>query len=207
MPVADHLAFLRAEIGSCNDLVREAQRLQEARAREMIYEGVLLRAFRIHENFTERVFLSYLVGDLRDDGATVGRFVTPRDLEHARKILSPSASARFLDWSEPSSVVERCKVFLEVDSPVYAAVTGKTTELKWMKNIRNHIAHNSVESSNQYEKVLNDILLTLPRNRPSPGELLQEIPTKGPVRKREILSFFLSTVLECGEAAAGIAKT
>lgn len=205
MLVSDHLGFLRAEMKSCEELRLHAQQVVDSQARAMIYESVLLRAFRAHENYVERLFLSYLVGDITEDGKVVASFASPRDREHARKMVSSSASARFLDWSEPATIRERCGVFFEQDDPVYTAVGGKSTELTWMKKVRNHVAHNSVESATQFAGVLRAVLLTEPTPIPSPGDFLQNIPTKGPVRGREVLAFFLATVSECSEAAAGVA--
>lgn len=202
MPVSDHLDFLRAEMKSCEELRLHAHQVGDSQARAMIYESVLLRAFRAHENYVERMFLSYLVGDITEDGRVVASFASPRDREHARKMVSSSAAARFLDWSEPATIRERCGVFFEQDDPVYTAVGGKSTELTWMKKVRNHVAHNSVESATQFARVLRVVLLTVPTPTPSPGDFLQNIPTKGPVRGREVLAFFLATVSECSEAAA-----
>lgn len=204
MPVSDHLDFLRAEIRSCEELRLHAQAVGDGQARAMIYESVLIRAFRAHENFVERMFLSYLVGDAREDGTSVVSFASPRDREHARRMVS-SGAARFIDWSDPSTVRERCGVFFEQDDPVYTAVGGKSSELTWMKKVRNHVAHNSVESAAQFAGVLRVVLLIEPAPTPSPGEFLQLIPTKGPARGREVLAYFLETVKECSDAAAGVA--
>jgi hypothetical protein len=201
MSVSDHLEFLRSEIRSCDEVRLLAQGMRDSQARTIVYESVLLRAFRAYENYVERVFLSYLIGETREDGLEVPRFVSPRDWDHARKIVSPSG--RFLDWSEPSVIRERCDVFFERDDPVYIAVGGKTTELNWMRKVRNHVAHNSVESATQFAGVLRAVLLTEPTPIPSPGDFLQVVPARGPMRGREVLACFLAMVTECSETAAG----
>lgn len=203
MSVFEHLEFLRAEMGSCEQLRQFAQTVDDSQVREMLYESALLRAFRAHENYVERIFLSYLVGDTAEDGRLVASYASPRDREHARKMVSSSAAARFLDWSDPGTIRDRCDVFFERDDPVHMAIAGKSSELVWMKKVRNHIAHNSVESTTQFVSVLRTILLIEPTPIPTPGSFLQLIPRRGPVRGREVLAFFLGTIGECSEAAAG----
>ncbi|MGT2425601.1 hypothetical protein [Amnibacterium kyonggiense] len=174
-------------------------------SRAIIYESVILRIARAHENFIEKTFLSYLVGDRTDTGGVVGTFVRPKDLKHARKLVSSSTGARFLDWSDVSEVRARCEVFFEEDSPLYEAAGVKSAELSWMKKIRNQAAHDSVESRLSYSKALETILLTVPAPVPSAGNLLQMTPRKGPMKNHEVLSFFIDSVRQFAHVAAGVA--
>ena len=72
-----------------------------------------------------------------------------------------------------------------------------------MRRVRNHIAHNSVESMNQYQKVVQDILLVTPTPMPRPGDLLQARPQRGPFRGREVLSGFFAKIEAFVDSAIG----
>lgn len=202
VPSAEHVRFLVDEIASCEQLRLHALELEEGSS-AIIYEALLLRAFRVYENFVERLFFSVLSGEPLVNGATIDSCVSPRDESHARKLVGSAAATRFLDWSEPKTVRERCDIFLEAENSLGLAIGGKTTEITWMRKVRNHVAHNSVESASQFSGVLQTVLLTIPESLPSPGIFLRQIPKKGPVKDREVLAFFLDAVLECAKVAAG----
>lgn len=204
MSVGEHLELLNREIDACDELRLHAlSGALDAGSRSLVYESIVMRAFRTHENFLEKVFLSYLVGESTESGGAVLTFVTPRDAAHARRMLSTSANARFLDWSEVEIVRDRCAVFFEPDSPIYVASVGKAAELSWLKKIRNHAAHNSLESGVQYSNVLRHVLLTEPSPLPPPGDFLQLTPRSGPMRNREILAFLLDAIREFAKTASG----
>ncbi|MDJ0314498.1 hypothetical protein [Arthrobacter sp. H35-D1] len=204
MPIQDELDELEAELDGCEALRLHALgQMQEAAIRGLVYESIILRASRAHENFIEQVFLSYLTGDRTTEGNLVPAFASPRDRSHARRLLSSSASSRFLDWSESSDVRARCDVFFEPDSPIYNAVLLKSSDLAWMKKIRNQAAHDSVESRLAFTKVLEVVLLTLPQPLPTAGEFLQRTPRNGPIKNREVLAYFLDSLRTFAQIAAG----
>lgn len=208
MPVGEHLDLLTSEIDACNALRLHAlSGVMDAASRSLVYESILMRAFRCHENFLENVFLSYLLGESTESGDAVQTFVSPRDAVHARRMLSTSANARFLDWSEADTVRDRCSVFFESDSPIYVASIGLAAELSWLKKVRNHAAHNSIESGVQYSNVLRHVLLTAPTPTPPPGDFLQLTPRSGPMRNREVLAFFLAAIQEFANTASGSAPS
>lgn len=208
MPIKDELSTLEAELDSCELLRSHAlQQIQDASIRGLVYEAIILRASRAHENFIENVFLSYLTGERTSEGDPVHSYAIPVDRDHARKLVSSSASARFIDWSEGGEVRKRCDVFFEKDNPIHRASSMHTSPLAWMKKVRNQAAHDSVESRMAYSKVLTSVLLSLPNPLPSAGEFLQLTPRSGPIKNREILAYFLECLRSFSKVAAGTPTT
>jgi hypothetical protein len=78
----------------------------------------------------------------------------------------------FLDWSKPDTLVERSETYLKDGYPIKAAMTTNLERLREMKKIRNHIAHMSKESFEDFKKVVERHYATLPLRTPRPGEFL-----------------------------------
>lgn len=204
MSVQDELDELERELDQCEALRLHAQtHMPEASTRGLVYESIILRASRAHENFIERTFLSYLIGEPTTEGVVVSSFASPKDRNHARRLVSSSASSRFLDWSEASDVRTRCDVFFEPDSPIYSASLLKSSELSWIKKIRNQAAHDSVESRLAFTKVVEVVLLVTPLPPPSAGDFLQLTPQSGPIKQREVLAYLLDSLRQFARIAAG----
>lgn len=175
------------ELAQCRRLREYAtENIDDADVRALTFESALSRGFRAHENFVEGAFLAYLVGETTLSGIEVKRFANPPTSEHGRRMVQ--GASKFLDWADPSVVLARCESFLDADGPLAAAMTGTWNTIDWMRRIRNHVSHNSVESMIQYKKVA-QVLLLVDRPDPiRPGDLLQQRPQRGPFKGREILS-------------------
>jgi hypothetical protein len=205
MTVQAHLDLLEQELDQCEALrAHTLASVSDSSMRSLIYESILIRAARSHENFIESVFISYLLGETTAGGDIVGRYATPSDRAHARKLLSVS-SARFIDWSEAETVRTRSAAFFEPDSPLYTAASAKSSELAWIKKVRNQAAHDSIESRLSYKSVVGHVLVVSPTLLPSAGEFLQSIPASGQIRNREILAFFIESLREFARTSAGAA--
>lgn len=169
-------------------------------ARILLYEAIFLRIFRAYENFLEEAFLCYLTGENDMSGNTVVSYVRPVDKSHARKIVA--SSQPFLDWTSPSIVMNRSEVYINGGDPVRTAVASSLNHLQQAKKIRNHIAHNSKESGEEYRKVVQAILLTTPLELPSVGQFLMEIPSAGPARRVEVLEYYMRNLVSTVRAVA-----
>jgi hypothetical protein len=159
----------------------------------LLYEALFARVFREYENFLEDSFVSYLAGEPGISGRRVEVFASPRDREHARKMLI--ASSPYLDWTKPTVVRERCEIWL--NDPEQRFYTGIVSSLVWhgqAKDLRNHISHNSAESSIAYGKLISSLHLVAPVEDMPPGELLRAVPTKGPSKGVEVLSYFVANI-------------
>ncbi|WHP19294.1 hypothetical protein [Cellulomonas sp. ES6] len=190
------------ELAQCRSLREYAiDHIEKDEVRFLTLESAQSRAFRAYENFIENVFLSFMTGEPSVSGAAVGRYVTPPSREHARRMLQ--GKARFLDWADPSTVIERGEYYFYPDGHLSVAVTQSWNMIDWMRKIRDHIAHNSVESAAQYRKVVAALLLIEPPVAPRPGELLQMRPRRGPFKGREVLASLFSDLEAFVAAAVG----
>jgi hypothetical protein len=79
---------------------------------------------------------------------------------------------RFLDWSSPDILLERSETYLKDGYPIKTAITTNLERLRELKKVRNHIAHMSKESLDDFKKVVKMHYATLPLRIPRPGEFL-----------------------------------
>ncbi len=163
----------------------------------IINEAILLRAFRAFENLAEEAFIHYTFGHPTLSGVPVTSFIRPKDSRHAYEILR--SSQPFLEWNSPTTVITRAETYLDKGGPIKAAYASKQSLIIDMKRVRNHIAHNSQSSLEEYKKLLNNYLLTIPLAIPEPGEFLQNMVKKQPIR---ILRNFLEEIDDIGELVA-----
>lgn len=166
--------------------------------RFLLYEAIFLRIFRAYENLLENTFISYLTGEQTLGGRQISSHVTPISREHARAIIA--SSQPFLDWTSPQFVIKRAETYIIGAEPIKTAISSNQSHLTQAKKIRNHIAHNSLESAKEFKPVLVHFLLTAPLNPMSAGEFLASTPTSGPSARKEILSFFLDKLKDTAGA-------
>jgi hypothetical protein len=95
----------------------------------------------------------------------------------------------FLDWASPDTVIERSELYLEGGFPVKLPYTTNLSSLRTFRRIRNHIAHNSSGSLEEFKKVLKDHYSTIPLKIPKPGEFLL-VSEEGNGTKYKLLAFF-----------------
>ena len=79
-------------------------------------------------------------------------FLNPLDFRHTEDLIK--SAMPFLDWSSPDAIIGRSELYLKDGFPIKPAIEPHLAELRDFKKIRNHIAHNSTESFNDYLKVL-----------------------------------------------------
>jgi hypothetical protein len=145
----------------------------------LLTEGIFLSAYRDFESFLEDVFLLYTQCKPTLSNKKPKSFLNPRDFSHAYELIK--SGREFLDWTSPSAVIDRAETYLKDGEPIKLSFTSNQTILNQMKSIRNHIAHNSTKSLEQYRKVLRQVHGTLPLRTPRPGEfLLQIVPSSSP---------------------------
>ena len=131
-------------------------------------------------------FLLYCLGQVTSAGKRVSSFLKPKDLSHAEELVQ--SSMPFLDWSSPGLVADRAEVYLKDGFPVKDALTSNQERLQHYKIIRNHIAHRSTKSLQDYRKVLLKHFSTIPLVIPEPGEFL--LLTESGTGKHKLQAFF-----------------
>ncbi|MDF2525569.1 MAG: hypothetical protein K0S17_654 [Enterobacter mori] len=192
MPILDDFNEFKAAINQASSLRQKANGVSAGMTQEernLLYEAIFLRIYRAYENLLENTFISYLSGEATKSGLQLATFLKPNDRGHARAMIT--SSQPYLDWTSPQTVIRRAEVYLDGENPIKTAISSSLTHLTSAKKIRNHIAHNSMESMSDFNKVVKDFLLTVPLSQLSSGEFLSMIPTKGPSKHKEILTFYM----------------
>jgi hypothetical protein len=136
----------------------------------LLTEGVFFNSYRSFDNFIRDVFLLYTQEKRRADGSKPSSHLKPRDFAHANDLIK--SSSRFAEWDSPDTMIDRSDLFLKNDTRFKIIYSTHVAKLRAFKKIRNHVAHNSPESSSEYEKTMLTFFTTIPSKIPSVGELL-----------------------------------
>ncbi|MGA2914633.1 MAG: hypothetical protein ABSE89_01240 [Sedimentisphaerales bacterium] len=136
----------------------------------LLTETVFFAAFRAYEQFLRNVFLLYCCGVPSSKRKLVQSHLRPQSIQHAEELVQ--SSMPFLDWSSPDILLERSETYLKDGYPIKATITMYLEQLRELKKVRNHIAHMSKESLEDFKKVVKTHYATLPLRTPIPGEFL-----------------------------------
>lgn len=185
------LSTLKAELNSLRSLDSRNQTQFEAPVSKsgkigitktqlhLMTEAVFFTAFRAYEQFLRNIFLLYCCGVQSSKRKLVRSYLNPRSIKHAEVLIQ--SSMPFLDWSSPDIVLERAETYLKDGYPIKKPISTHVDLLRDLKKIRNHIAHMSNESLQEFKKVAKKHYSTIPLRIPKPGEflLLTSRKTKG----------------------------
>lgn len=134
-----------------------------------LYEAAFLRAYTAWERFLESVFFDYLLGHAPLGKKGPSRYYTPPSRQAAKLVLCPQQ--KFLDWTDPVRVIDRCRGVFRSRDPVSSALGSYAATLMEMKKIRNAIAHDSSVARESFSKLVRSKVRTLPP-RCTPGSFL-----------------------------------
>lgn len=162
----------------------------------LLTESIFFAGFRLYEGFLRDLFLLYCMEKAPSSGKRVKSYLQPRSFSHAEQLIQ--SSMPFLDWTSPAAVINRAELYLRDGFPVKMPLSTNQAVLTDFKKIRNHIAHGSPQSLNDYKKVLLKHYRTLPLIIPSPGEFLLETERKPPRRYK--LQSFIAQMRAIAEA-------
>jgi len=150
-------------------------------------EAIFFRAFRYLEGFLRDIFLLYCLQKRPMDGSKVISYLKPSGFMHAETLIK--SSMRFLDWANPDELIKRSEIYLKDGFPIKLPVSSNRESLQDFRKIRNHIAHDSKESLDDYKNVLRRHYGIIPLSIPEPGEFLL-VPDKVNPTKYKLLIFF-----------------
>ncbi len=136
----------------------------------LITENLFFSAYGAYESLIEDVFLLYTMEKKPLHGCKPKSYLKPNNFDHAANLIK--SSMPFLDWTSTDVVIKRAELYLKDGYPIKDVITGNQAVLKDLKRIRNHIAHNSRESTGKYLTVLRNNLATVPVKSPKVGEYL-----------------------------------
>lgn len=120
---------------------------------ELLAESLFFAAYRSFEGFFREIFILYCLEKQSSKPPKVKSFLKPKNFEHAEKMIK--SSMEYLDWTRTEHIINRAEMYLDHDGhPVKLPITTHQQQLKNFKKIRNHIAHNSIESEYQFVKIV-----------------------------------------------------
>jgi len=155
---------------------------------ELLVESIFFASYRGYEGFLREIFLLYCLEKQSTRSPKVKSYLKPKDFAHAEQLIK--SSMFFLDWTKPDNVIERAEIYLQNDGhPIKLPYTVNKQQLKEFKRIRNHIAHNSIESQSEYETVLRSYYGVVPLILPTPGHYLMLVSKRKPTNYN-LLDFF-----------------
>jgi hypothetical protein len=155
---------------------------------ELLVESIFFAAFRNYEGFIREVFILYTLEKQGSKKPKVKSYLKPNNFEHAELLIK--SSMPFLDWTSPDTVIERAELFLQNGHPIKLPYSTNLQQLKDFKKLRNHIAHNSMESEVQFEKLVRTYFHGVkPLVMPTPGQYLMFSSRRTPTNYL-LLDFF-----------------
>ena len=138
---------------------------------ELMVESIFFAAFRAYEGFIREIFVLYCQEKKTIRKTKIKSYIKPKNFEHSEQLLKSSTT--FLDWTSPDEIIKRAELFLENGYPIKLPYTTNLQELRNFKQLRNKIAHNSIESNNNYEKLVRNYYNgILPIKKITPGQYL-----------------------------------
>ena len=150
-------------------------------------EAIFFSTYREYENFMRNVFLLYSQEKYHSSNKKVISYLRPKNFLHAERLIQ--SSMPFLDWSSADNVIARSELYLKDGFPIKLPYTSNLENLRDFRKIRNHIAHNSSKSMDDYKKVIKKHYGVIPLKIPTPGEFLLQ-STRGRPGKYMLLIFF-----------------
>ena len=138
---------------------------------ELLVESIFFTGYRNFEAFIREVFILYCMEKKSSKRPHAKSFLKPKNFAHAEQLIK--SSMEFLDWTSPDTVISRAELYLHNGHPIKLPYSSYRQQLKDFKKIRNHIAHNSLESESHFEKVVRTYFHGVrPLVMPSPGAYL-----------------------------------
>jgi hypothetical protein len=155
---------------------------------QQISELAFLRIYMAWETFLEDSFTRFMCGASSLSGSHPRSYVKPLNIDHAREILI-GPKLRYADWTDPQLVVERAELIFAGGRPFASPVRAATTELNDMRTVRNCIAHRSVHTREQFNRLVQRRLGVA--RKFAPGVFLL---TASPAPPQSYLDFFSSYI-------------
>lgn len=156
---------------------------------DLLVESVFFNSFRHYENFIREAFLLCCIGKIVKRPRIIS-YLNPINFEHSEQLIKSTSS--FLDWAHPDKLISRADLFLVNGHPFKIIISSHRATLLNYKRLRNHIAHDSIETLSEFKKILISYYGTLPLNIPSVGDFLLQ-PSKV-IPAITLLDEFFSTV-------------
>lgn len=156
--------------------------------RDLLVESIYTSVFRAYEGFIREIFILYCLEKKSRKKPDARSYLRPENFLHAENLIK--SSMPFLDWTSPDTVITRAELYLFDGHPVKLPYTTNRVALLGFKKIRNHIAHNSVESEGGFASLVRVYYGgILPAKIPTPAEYLM-LSSKAKPKNYLLMDFF-----------------
>lgn len=162
---------------------------------DALFEGVFMRGFTAFEEFLEAIFLHYCAGQPSLNGFVAETRLQRCSEADIRTILK--GDQNYIDWSRPTKVRNRAKLFIVGGEPFDGHIGSQTGVLASIEKVRNRIAHESAEAKSAMKEVERTLFLTERPFEMGAGQLL---------RARRRARPFMSNASDFLAALAGLSQ-
>ncbi len=101
------------------------------------------------ESFIEASFTKFLCGEPSTTGLQIVCCATPRDLEHAQKMVI--GVMKYVDWSHPEVIRKLAAIYFEDGHPFSTLISAIQSDLFDLRTIRNAAAHITSTTTHQLD--------------------------------------------------------
>ena len=145
-------------IGSINDVNKSEYLVSDSmkRIQDLVVKQAFLCVFSEWEHFLENATIAYSLGEHSTNGNKPLCYIVPQDEDHANRLIK--GTAPYPDWSQMQTVKELEMALFKDGEPFISALNGFASRYKEMKTVRNHIAHNSIKSQNEFDTLVRNVL-------------------------------------------------
>lgn len=148
---------------------------------EQVYEGLFLEVVTSFEHFIEETFVGLLVGNLTHTKQSVQPKVSFTSHGLARNMIF--AGRNYVDWLPYKNTLDRSAIFFKGGFPFTHLSDTDFTVIHHVVVTRNAIAHKSIYSKKQFEKIVIGSKPLPPRDR-TPAGFLRSIFRISPTQTR-----------------------
>lgn len=143
----------------------------------ILIELAFLRSYLAWERFLEEAFILYLIGKKpQRRRRSLKRLATPKSYDHAMQLILLETKRSYVDWDNPQTVDERARKWFLDGEPFVSALRNRQNQLNEIKTLRNAIAHRSIASQSNFQRLVRDKLMFLPQNLSVGGFLEKNVP-------------------------------
>lgn len=162
------------EINFAYSLIKQSQELYENNKIKYnkdlhykIVEACFMDIYNSWEDFIEKSFILYLLGDVDFKNNKYKSCINPKDEEHAYNIIRGIRT--YPKWTDLEELMVFANLYFINNGP-FDCLKYNPIELREIKNIRNFISHKSEKSKKCFKNVL--IRNTVYTQKIKPGEFL-----------------------------------
>lgn len=141
-----------------------------------VVDGAFLTLFMAFENYLQRSFICYMMGQAGLNGNRFHVYVSPQNEDQAAEILK--GTNHFSDFTRRETVVQLAHNFF-YQGGTYTYLNSINADFEEMKKIRNAISHVSVESTRAFHGLVRNKLGALPPGITTSSFLNMSIPNSG----------------------------